>query len=157
MFGMLWTFWLKTGSDPEFCEKKIGQSPWSNHSHLVFQSHGVYASVFCGGALWRGDGSGFWRYGSGWTGRWRLASGECRARGTEPGGCPGWLSHQISDRMWHGFLGWEDGIQMEDLQQTIGLPRIGATSPTYQGRLLGWAPEWPSRMRSSQLRTLKEP
>ena len=41
--------------------KKTGQSPWSNHSHLVFQSHGVYASCFCGGAPWRGDGSGFWR------------------------------------------------------------------------------------------------
>ena len=23
--------------------KKTGQSPWSNHSHLVFQSHGVFA------------------------------------------------------------------------------------------------------------------
>ena len=43
MFGMLnqnvhWTFWLKTGSDPEFCEKRTGQSPWSNHSHLVFRA-----------------------------------------------------------------------------------------------------------------------
>ena len=43
MFGMLnqnvhWTFWLKTGSDPAFCEKRLGSRPDLTTRTLFFRA-----------------------------------------------------------------------------------------------------------------------
>ena len=125
MFGMLNqnVQWLKTGSDPEILWKKIGQSPWSNHSRLVFRAMASAPSASAA-VLPEGEMEVGYDPADPADEEWQAVQAEQEAQEFADAQAD-FLSNSLKERD-KDSLDEKMRVQMEDLQKTIGRLQLGA-------------------------------
>ena len=131
MFGMLnqnvhWTFWLKTGSDPEFCAKRLGSRPDLTTRTLFFRA---MASTPSASAAAPPEGEMEVDYGDmdpvePEDEEWQVVTAEQEAQNLADAQAD-FLTKSLTECD-ADSLDEKMRIQMEDLQQTIGRLRLGA-------------------------------